>query len=231
MKAFIWDQSFVTGLELVDEQHLFLVNLINRFGESLVESKSVDNAELAAVFGELAKYAQYHFSTEERLMQESGVAPGHQDPHRRQHADFISQVSSMWTARATLSNPAEVLHGFLCAWLAYHVLGEDQEMARQIAFIRAGKSPGEALQLAQLPRDNSTAGLLAALQNLYRVLTEQHQTLRQQNAELTLTGTVGVDRELAMIELKREVNALSRQLGRAAPYDVSFAGASPQDRP
>ena len=166
MKAFIWDQSFVTGLELVDEQHRFLVDLINRFGESLVASKSVDDAELTAVFGELAKYAQYHFSTEERLMQESGVAPGHQDLHRRQHADFISQVSSMWTARATLSNPAEVLHGFLCAWLAYHVLGEDQEMARQIAFIRAGKSPGEALELAQIPRDSSTAGLLAALQNL-----------------------------------------------------------------
>jgi predicted O-methyltransferase YrrM len=43
-------------------------------------------------------------------------------------------------------------------------------------------------------------------------------------------STAGVDRELAMIDLKRQVNALSRQLGLAAPYDVSFADAAPKDQ-
>ena len=57
------------------------------------------------------------------------------------------------------------------------------------------------------------------------------EALRQQQAELSVFDTVGVDRELAMIDLKREVNALAVQLGQAAPYDVGFADAPPQDPP
>jgi hypothetical protein len=33
-----------------------------------------------------------------------------------------------------------------------------------------------------------------------------------------------------MIGLKQQVNALSRQLGQAAPYDVDFADAPPKDQ-
>jgi PAS domain S-box-containing protein len=54
--------------------------------------------------------------------------------------------------------------------------------------------------------------------------------LLQQESELQIFSTTGVDRELAMIDLKRQVNALSRQLGLAAPYDVSFADAAPKDQ-
>jgi hypothetical protein len=54
--------------------------------------------------------------------------------------------------------------------------------------------------------------------------------LLQQESELQMFSTAGVDRELAMIDLKRQVNALSRQLGLAAPYDVSFADAAPKDQ-
>jgi PAS domain S-box-containing protein len=57
------------------------------------------------------------------------------------------------------------------------------------------------------------------------------ETLRQQSAELNVFDTAGVDRELVMIGLKQEVNALSRQLGQAAPYDVSFADAPPKGQP
>lgn len=49
------------------------------------------------------------------------------------------------------------------------------------------------------------------------------ETLLRQNAELTLFNSIGVERELVMIGLKQEVNALSRQLGQVAPYDVDFA--------
>lgn len=184
MKTFTWNQNFVTGLDRVDEQHHFLVDLINRFGEALVASKSVNDAELANVFGQLTEYAHYHFSTEESLMLEWGVAPLHREPHCQHHADFISQVSSMWNARATMSNPAEVLQGFLCSWLAFHVLGEDKDMGCQIALLRAGKSPDEAFELAPKPLDNSTAGLLGALRNLYGVLSEQNQNLTAANVLL-----------------------------------------------
>jgi hypothetical protein len=48
--------------------------------------------------------------------------------------------------------------------------------------------------------------------------------LRQRNEELERLSSAAGGRELAMVELKRQVNALAGELGRAPPYDLSFAG-------
>jgi PAS domain S-box-containing protein len=56
-------------------------------------------------------------------------------------------------------------------------------------------------------------------------LRQQGDELRQQNAELERFNQVSVDRELDMIGLKRNVNALSLELGRAAPFNLDFVDA------
>ena len=50
--------------------------------------------------------------------------------------------------------------------------------------------------------------------------------LLQRNDELTRFNRVAVDREIDMIGLKRKVNALSRQLGQAEPFNLYFAAPS-----
>ena len=50
--------------------------------------------------------------------------------------------------------------------------------------------------------------------------------LLQRNDELIRFNRVAVDREIDMIGLKRKVNALSRQLGQAEPFNLCFAAAS-----
>ncbi len=181
MKAFVWDQHFSTGIEVVDEQHRRLVELINRLGESLITTDAPDEAALRAMFDELAEYAKYHFTDEEQLMEQSGIASGHQDWHRQRHAQFVEQLSVMWNTRSAMSNPGEVLHEFLCAWLAHHILGEDQEMARQMALVRAGRSSGKAVDFTHPPQDKGTAALLAALRSLYHVLSAQNRDLTAAN--------------------------------------------------
>lgn len=52
------------------------------------------------------------------------------------------------------------------------------------------------------------------------------QELQQRNEELELFNTALVGRELQMIELKRQINELSKLLGRTPPYDISFAETS-----
>ncbi|AEF99571.1 PAS domain-containing protein [Methylomonas methanica] len=47
--------------------------------------------------------------------------------------------------------------------------------------------------------------------------------LQQRNEELERFNIASTDRELAMIDLKRRVNALSEKLGLPQPYDLSFA--------
>lgn len=46
--------------------------------------------------------------------------------------------------------------------------------------------------------------------------------LRERNAELERFSRVTIGRELAMIEMKKCINALSIELGRAPPYPLSF---------
>ncbi|MFM4803247.1 PAS domain-containing protein [Aeromonas bivalvium] len=51
-----------------------------------------------------------------------------------------------------------------------------------------------------------------------QALTRQAMALRQQNEELERFNKVMVDRELAMLTLKHQINGLSRQLGLPPPY-------------
>lgn len=68
--------------------------------------------------------------------------------------------------------------------------------------------------------------------SVYQDLTDQRrseQMLRERNEELESFDRASVGRELEMIRLKRQVNALAAELGRPAPHDLSFAEAPPQE--
>ncbi|MDX9707909.1 MAG: hypothetical protein RBT86_10050, partial [Azospira sp.] len=68
-------------------------------------------------------------------------------------------------------------------------------------------------------------GRLLGYRGLDRDITEQKRAeleLRTRNEELERFNRASVDRELDMIELKRQVNVLASELGRPPPYDLSF---------
>jgi PAS domain S-box-containing protein len=52
-------------------------------------------------------------------------------------------------------------------------------------------------------------------------------TLAERNELLSRFNKVAVGRELDMIDLKRQINALARELGRDEPFDLAFADAPP----
>ena len=80
-------------------------------------------------------------------------------------------------------------------------------------------------------------GHVVGVYGISRDITERQQALvelqrtseqlAQHNAELERFNRVAVDRELAMVALKRQVNTLSVELGRAAPFAVDFANSQP----
>ena len=207
MESFRWNSCFITGLADVDDQHHELVDVINRFGAVLVSREGVAFSAIEAILQELAEYAEYHFTEEESLMVSAGLDPRHITQHRAVHQNFFSEVSQLRDALSP-DNPdaARYLLQFLTHWLAYHILGSDRLMARQMAAIRDGKTAEQAYSADSLAADAATDTLLLALNSLFQQVSERNRELVQLNQ--TLEARVD-ERTLALSEANQRLEDLA----------------------
>ena len=141
MESFHWDKHFETGLDTVDQQHRALVDLINRFGELLAGVHNVPFEELEEVFVELTAYTQYHFQEEENMMLQVGLDAQFVRMHKQLHADFLQELITTHETVLERHETAGRLLKLLTYWLAFHILGIDQAMARQVTAVQAGQRP------------------------------------------------------------------------------------------
>lgn len=185
IKAFVWSDHFATGIASVDDQHRHLVDLVNQLGDQVVTGQQSNAAELQALFKQLADYARFHFADEERVMTEAGLDPRHIELQKLHHRNFSEQIATMWRRHETMSDPIGTLHGFLSAWLTFHILGEDHAMAHQLNHVAQGMSATAAYEMELLQQEEqATSSLLNALQKLYGVLSHQNRDLAAANADL-----------------------------------------------
>jgi len=184
MKSFKWDKNFETGLTGVDEQHQYLVGFINKYAELIAEN-SLKSDDVKIALEKLADYAEFHFKEEEALMTRMALDPRHLSYHFKLHRNFMADIRSM---QALIDfedhNSSELLLDFLIHWLAYHILGSDQNMARQIESINMGATPSEAYDREERERDKSTEPLLNALNGLFEQVSARNKLLLALNQSL-----------------------------------------------
>ena len=126
----VWTDSYATGVEEIDEQHMILVHTLNEASRKLGEDASIER--LAAITRDLLAYALYHFETEEGLMRQYGydeLSAEDSAVHLAQHRDFSAKVVAVRGGLKT-GNPisAEDLLAFLNAWLVNHILHTDKRL-------------------------------------------------------------------------------------------------------
>ena len=207
MDAFQWNACFLTGLPDVDDQHHRLVDVINRFGELVTQRAGASKEELEAVFSELARYAQYHFSDEEAMMAAMQLDPRYIEQHKASHAQFLTEVTERHHGLAANNLQAsKSLLQFLTHWLAYHILGSDQFMAKQVAAVKAGTRPEDAFLAETSDTDPATEALLAALHGLFEQVSERNHELTQLNK--TLEARVA-ERTLELAEANHRLEDLA----------------------
>ena len=219
MQAFQWNHCFATGLADVDEQHQRLVDVINRFGALIMREDGATAAELEVVFAELAQYASFHFAEEEALMAASGLTPQYVESHRQKHLQFMAEVTLLYEGiSADNRGAAKGLLEFLTNWLAYHILGSDQFMAKQIALIASGggDSRGVTQPDAQV-QDPAMDALLAALNGLFQQVSDRNHALVHLNK--TLEARVS-ERTQALTEKTQALADANQQLDEIANTDV-----------
>lgn len=180
MDIFVWNDRYLTGESLVDREHKELVRIINLVG-ALEAGEAKPQGAVETILEELVLYAVNHFAHEEALMIEAGCDERHVSMHQQIHRDFAQQVTAMREVSMGVED-VEFLLRFLSSWLAYHILGIDQVMTRQVQRIRQGMTPADAYaEEGGSKADPATASLLNALNSLYRVIASRNQALLDLN--------------------------------------------------
>lgn len=184
MKSFQWDKSFETGIKEVDEQHLYLVELLNKYGELTSENDfSLDDAKQA--LNELSAYTSYHFLEEEMMMKKAGISNRHFEEHRLAHQKFICDLNEFACASSDNSEHfSRSLWDFLTQWLVYHILGRDQNMARQLEAIELGEGAEEAFEHGERQNDEAIGPLLKSLKTMFEQVSERNKQLILLNKSL-----------------------------------------------
>ena len=220
MTFMTWNDDLLTGIEVVDQQHRGLVDLVNTAAPILALETAVKPEILKPLFDQLFNYAAVHFKTEEDLMAASGVDARVLEHHHATHAQFVEQVGSMvahYSHGGGVSG--EQLLSFLAGWLVFHILGEDQAMARQLKAIEQGQPPEQAYAQAGGARLSPAPGALThTLVQLYTLLSRQNYELDQHRNSL---------RELVQV---RTAELEKRTEDLRASRDAAVAGSQAKSR-
>ena len=84
MALLVWQDDLNTGIEVIDQQHRRIVEMLNHLYNA---QRSMERT----VVGEVVDYTLSHFAFEEELMEEAGYA--FCAAHKRVHEVFVKRVS------------------------------------------------------------------------------------------------------------------------------------------
>ncbi|SMP52898.1 hemerythrin [Desulfonatronum zhilinae] len=209
-KVFNWNESFLVGISMVDEQHQKLVDLINEVGETALANDRLDPEKLKAASMAMLDYTRIHFSDEEAMIKSVGLFPAYIKYHQGLHRTFVEEAESLASRAESLSpDQAEQMLGYLVEWLAYHILGVDQGMARQVQAVQDGQDAEQAYQTEADQARTGTEPLLTALKGLFKTVSQRNHELRQLNSNL----------EQLVQERTAELQQANRRLQALAVHD------------
>ena len=141
MSLIQWNEKFSVGVPVIDWHHKRLFGLLDILRNGI--NNSADDV-VGAVLPNLVNYTIYHFSEEERLMEQAGY-PGFEE-HRRVHRTIRADVARMADAYCddTRNVSASELLIFMSNWLTEHVQTEDAAYGPWLVVRNHDEEPGRA---------------------------------------------------------------------------------------
>ncbi|MCW8835648.1 MAG: hemerythrin family protein [Rhodospirillales bacterium] len=130
IKIMEWSEKFIVDNGLIDNDHKFLIELINEFNENVPNFSTPE--DMKPYLLSLKKYTQTHFAREERLQEAAQY--NMRKEHRVEHRDMIAQLDRMIAKAETaeggaVTDAAVEISTFLTdVWLVNHILVNDLPM-------------------------------------------------------------------------------------------------------
>lgn len=130
MKVFLpWTKDIELGIDIIDEQHKKLIDLINKLYDSMKNNAGLEN--LLPVYDELVEYTVYHFDFEEDFIAKSGYqeVPNHKVLHEKLKAEVAAQREKFVSGESVIGFN---LLSFLEDWIRTHIMVADRKYADYI---------------------------------------------------------------------------------------------------
>ncbi|MEE1192705.1 MAG: hemerythrin family protein [Blautia sp.] len=124
-----FDETLVTGNEMIDDQHKELIGRINQLLESCEDGQG--KVKAVKMLDYLMEYTDFHFSAEEKLQEEINY-PGIQE-HKAKHKEFKQAVEELQEMLQEEEGPTEAfvaqVQRNVVDWLFNHIKGFDRSVA------------------------------------------------------------------------------------------------------
>lgn len=124
-----FDDTLVTGNEMIDSQHKELIGRINDLLRSCEEEADLRAA--VKMLNYLADYTEYHFGEEEALQAAIGY-PGIEE-HKKKHEELRKTVEELHEMLEEQEGPTkafvEQVNKNVTEWLFYHIRSFDRSVA------------------------------------------------------------------------------------------------------
>jgi len=126
MDKILWDDSYKSGIEIVDHQHCHLIEMFNGLLEQLNEEGDF-KASLDEALDGLFDYVQTHFYTEEQLMKSSRYEGF--DKHIEEHEHLTKHIYALYRKKNDGIDYLGFI-SFIFNWLQHHILKTDKAFGR-----------------------------------------------------------------------------------------------------
>lgn len=125
MSMVAWDNKYSVKINIIDEQHKQLFEIINKI-HILATTANPDKKNIGDVLTELIKYTQFHFTFEEKLLKQHKYPEC--DDHFQKHDKLINDLNQFYDKYEVGENVNTIeLLNFAVDWLYVHILGCDMK--------------------------------------------------------------------------------------------------------
>jgi len=143
----VWQATYSIGIGLIDAQHKTLIDLTNKLFRGCLDGKDEARSTFAKTVRELVNYVNYHFGTEEKIMERIKYSSFKE--HKEEHVEFIRQVLGQIEALKSgkLFVPLTFAY-FLRDWILNHIAISDRKLGScLLALKRSGELHTIALKI------------------------------------------------------------------------------------
>ena len=154
----VWQNDYNLGIEVIDGQHLRIVDYINALHDAILMPEPRKHIHLMQVLKDVVDYTESHFSFEETMLEDVGYP--FLNAHKKVHELFIRRLNDYIRRYTSEGHDVAIeLRDTLSRWLINHIKNEDADYCKYIRKMQSQPVNRPITVVQPKPRDVQTASL------------------------------------------------------------------------